>query len=70
VVEGGPADKAGVARGDLVLSLDGQSVSNLRELYTALWRKVPGEVVGLQILRDSAIRVVEITAGDRDEFYK
>jgi len=34
------------------------------------WRKAPGGVVGLQILRDSAIRVVEITAGDRDEFYK
>jgi S1-C subfamily serine protease len=70
VVEGGPADRAGVARGDLVLSLDGQSVSSLRELYTALWRKGPGETVGLQILRDSAIRVVEITAGDRDDFYK
>ena len=70
MVEGGPADRAGVARGDLVLSLDGQSVSSLRELYTALWRKAPGGVVGLQILRDSAIRVVEITAGDRDEFYK
>jgi S1-C subfamily serine protease len=70
VVDGGPADRAGVTRGDLVLSLDGQSVSSLRELYTALWRKAPGEIVGLQILRDSAIRVVEITAGDRDDFYK
>ena len=27
-------------------------------------------IVGLQILRDSTIRVVEITAGDRDDFYK
>jgi S1-C subfamily serine protease len=70
VVDGGPADRAGVTRGDLVLSLDGQSVSSLRELYTALWRKAPGEIVGLQILRDSTIRVVEITAGDRDDFYK
>jgi serine protease Do len=70
VVDGGPADRAGVTRGDLVLSLDGQSVSSLRELYTALWRKAPGETVGLQVLRDSAIRVVEITAGDRDDFYK
>ena len=70
VVNGGPADRAGVTRGDLVLSLDGQSVSSLRELYTALWRKAPGEIVGLQILRDSTIRVVEITAGDRDDFYK
>jgi S1-C subfamily serine protease len=59
-----------VAARDLVLSLDGQSVSNLRELYTALWRKAPGRSSGLQILRDSAIRVVEITAGDRDDFYK
>jgi S1-C subfamily serine protease len=70
VVDGGPADRAGVTRGDLVLSLDGQSVSSLRELYTALWRKGPGEIVGLQILRDSAIRVIEMTAGDRDDFYK
>ena len=30
----------------------------------------PGETVGLQILRDSAIRVVEIAAGDRDDFYR
>ena len=70
VVEGGPADRAGVARGDLVLSLDGQSISTVRELYTALWRKAPGQTVGLQILRESAIRVVEIAAGDRDEFYR
>jgi S1-C subfamily serine protease len=70
VVDGGPADRVGITRGDLVLSLDGQSVSSLRELYTALWRKAAGETVGLQILRDSAIRVVEMTAGDRDDFYK
>jgi S1-C subfamily serine protease len=70
VVAAGPADRAGVTRGDLVLSLDGRSVSTLRELYTALWLRVPGEIVGLQILRDSAIRVVEIAAGDRDDFYR
>ena len=70
VVDGGPADRAGVTRGDLVLSLDGAPVSSLRELYTALWKRPPGETVGLQILRDSAIRVVEIAAGDRDEFYR
>jgi S1-C subfamily serine protease len=70
VVSSGPADRAGIARGDLILSLDGHPVSNLRELYTALWRRSPGETLSLQVLRDSAIRVVEITAGDRDEFYK
>jgi serine protease Do len=70
VVAGSPADRAGVTRGDLVLSLDGTSVSTLRELYAALWRRAPGETVGLQVLRDSTIRVVEIAAGDRDDFYR
>jgi S1-C subfamily serine protease len=70
VVPGGPAEAAGIARGDVVLSVDGEVVSSLRELYTALWRRSPGEIVGLQVLRDSSIRVAEITAGDRDEFYR
>jgi serine protease DegS len=70
VVPEGPADRAGLARGDLVLSVDGQPVSSLRELYTALWRKGPGESVSLQVLRESAIRIVEVVAGDRHEFYK
>jgi len=70
VVPGGPADAAGIERGDVVLSVDGEAVSSLRELYLALWRRVPGETVGLQVLRNSSIRVTEITAGDRDEFYR
>jgi S1-C subfamily serine protease len=70
VVAGGPADKAGIQRGDLILSVDGDSVSTLRELYRALWRKGPGETVGFQILRDSAIRTIDVVAGDRYDFFK
>jgi len=70
VVPGGPAEKAGLLRGDLILSVDGQPVSSLRELYVALWRKGPGEPLGMQVLRDSAIHVIEVVAGDRYEFYK
>jgi serine protease Do len=69
-VPGGPADKAGLARGDLILSMDGQTVGSLRELYATLWKRAPGESISLQVLRDGAIRVVEVAAGDRDEFYK
>jgi serine protease DegS len=70
VLPGSPAERAGLERGDLILSLDGEPVSSLRELYAALWRKGPGEAMGLQVLRDSAIRLVDVVAGDRDEFYK
>jgi S1-C subfamily serine protease len=70
VVPGGPGDKAGLARGDLILSVDGETVGSLRELYETLWKRAPGDSVSLQVLRDGAIRVVEVTAGDRDEFYR
>jgi S1-C subfamily serine protease len=70
VVSGGPAEKAGLTRGDLLLSVDGQPVGSLRDLYTALWRKEPGDTLGFQVLRESAILVAEVTAGDRDDFYK
>jgi S1-C subfamily serine protease len=70
LVPGGPAEKAGLQRGDLILSVDGQPVASLRELYRALWKKGPGEPLGMQVLRDAAIHVIEIVAGDRYEFYK
>jgi serine protease Do len=70
VVPGGPADRAGVAQGDLVLSVDGQPVTSLRELYRAFWKKGPGEPLDLQVLREAQIRAVHVVAGDRYDFYK
>ena len=70
VVPGGPAEAAGLQRGDLLVSVDGHAVQDLRQLYRALWRKAPGEVVGMQVLREESIHVIEIVAGDRYEFYK
>ena len=70
VVANGPAEQAGLRTGDLVLSVDGERVTTLRELYGAIWKKGPGEGLRLQVLRDAALGVVEITAGDRDAFYR
>ena len=69
-VPGGPAAAAGLQRGDLVVSVDGHPVSNLRELYRALWRRRAGEPVTLQVLRESDILVVEVASGDREEFFR
>jgi S1-C subfamily serine protease len=70
LVPGGPADRAGLSRGDVVLSVDGVTVGSLAELYRVLWRRGPGDVVSFRILRDGALRVVEVTAGDRSAFYR
>jgi serine protease DegS len=70
VVPEGPADQAGLAKGDLLLSVDGQTVGSLRELYRSIWRKEPGETLSFQVLRESAILVIEVTGGDREVFYQ
>jgi S1-C subfamily serine protease len=69
VVPRGPAHDAGLMRGDLILTVEGQPVSNLRELYDELWRRRPGQSIRLQVLRDSGLRVVSITARDRYDFF-
>jgi serine protease Do len=70
VVARGPAQEAGLKAGDLVLSVDGERVTTLRELYRAIWEKGPGEALRLQVLRDSSIRMVEVIGGDRAAFFR
>jgi serine protease Do len=70
VVPEGPAEAAGLQRGDLLVSVDGQAVEGLRQLYQAIWQRRPGEVVRMQVLRDEAIHVVQVLAGDRYEFFQ
>jgi S1-C subfamily serine protease len=70
LVAGGPAEKAGLERGDLILSVDGKPVESLRELYAAVRTHRPGETVGLQVLRETAIRVIDVVAANRYDFYR
>jgi S1-C subfamily serine protease len=70
VVPGGPGDTAGLQRGDLLVSVDGQAVEGLRQLYEAIWSRGPGEVVRMQVLRGESIHVVQVLAGDRYEFFQ
>jgi len=70
IVPGGPGDKGGLREGDLIVSLDAQEVSSRRELYMSLWRHEPGERLTLEVMRDNAVRRLEVTGGDRAEFFK
>jgi serine protease DegQ len=70
LVEGGPAERGGLAKGDLVVSVDGRPVSSLRELYDTLWKRGPGETVRFQVLRESALLVLDVAAGDPEIFYR
>ncbi len=48
---GGPADKAGLKQGDVVIALNGQPVSDINELRDRISRMAPGTTVTLTVLR-------------------
>ena len=67
---GGPGDKGGLREGDLVVSINTQEVSTRRELYLKLWSHEPGERLTLEVMRDNVVKRLELTGGDRAEFFK
>jgi len=52
VYPGGPADRAGVRTGDVILSVAGKEVENLEALRYRIATREPGEAVEAQVLRD------------------
>ena len=55
---GSPADRAGLARGDVVLSVDGQEVAGSSELRARVGLVRAGQSVELRVLRDGRERSV------------
>jgi len=71
VSEGGPADKAGITPGDIILTLGGEKVEKLDEFYRRLWSTgSPGVEVSLKVLHGNDIRDVRIRSMDRLEFIR
>jgi S1-C subfamily serine protease len=70
IVPGGPADKGGLEAGDVIVSLNAQEVSTRREFYVGLWRHEPGERIALEVMREKKVKRVEVTGGDRADFFK
>jgi serine protease Do len=67
VLPGSPAARAGLRPGDLVLTLDGKSMENGRQLQVRLYRRVAGDVVALEILRDNQVISVPVTMTERQD---
>ncbi len=60
VASGSPAEKAGVAAGDRILSFDGREVSDTTDVYLYVREKKPGDKATLVLRKDGADRTVEI----------
>ncbi len=67
VLPGGPADAAGVVRGDVLLQLDGQAVNDVIELMHVLGEHQVGDEVELTVLHGDDERTLAATLGEHDD---
>ena len=63
VMPDSPAAKAGLVKGDAIVSLNGQPVSDSRSLQLRIAQIAPGTKVQLEVLRDGRSRTMEATLG-------
>jgi S1-C subfamily serine protease len=70
IVPEGPGDRGGLREGDVIVSLNAEEVPSRKDLYLTLWRHGPGERLTLEVMRDKRLRRLEVTTGDRAEFFK
>jgi len=63
VPKNSPAAKAGLARGDVILSIDGRAVASAQELRYTIASKAPGAEVELELISDGKKRTVKVKLG-------
>lgn len=63
----GPAERAGLAPGDVITSLDGRSVANADELVVAIRDNSPGDTVTVVVQRGGTTRDYRVTLGSRPD---
>ena len=71
LAKGGPAQKAGLNTGDVVLSVGGGEVSDLATLYRRIWaRGAAGVDIPLTIYREGRTFEQTVASSDRNRFFK
>lgn len=66
VVDGGPAEDAGVRPGDMIVGIDDRTIQNFDEMIAYLFtHKSPGDTVQLTIIRDGDEITIDLVLGAR-----
>ena len=65
--ENGPAEKAGIKAGDIILEIDGTRINSEHSLGEIIATKRVGQTVILKVMRDNALMNVSVTLDERPE---
>jgi serine protease Do len=67
----GPAERAGLRAGDIVVAVGGEHVSSLPEFYRRIWgRGGAGVEVPIRVLQGAQLRDVAVRSIDRAEYFR
>ncbi len=64
VVEGSPADEAGIAAGDIIIALDDEPVRKIEKLLSEIHKRKAGEKVNLTVYREGFEYAITVTLAE------
>ena len=70
VALGGPADKAGVMRGDLIVKFNGVKIDTFKRLVGVVTKTKPGQSIDLAIKRSSGDKTLKMKLGRKPPSWK
>ncbi len=65
----GPAERAGITQGDVIITIDERQVATRKELYDQLWSHRAGDQVALQVYRNNEVVSVDVSSENVEEFF-
>jgi serine protease DegQ len=65
IVRGGPADRAGVKPGDILIEVDGKPVADSSAMLNLVAAALPGKPAALKLIRNGSPLSVKVTVGKR-----
>ena len=66
VVQGGPADKAGLKTGDRIVSIDGTEIAQKDDLGTLIQQHTAGDTLSITVARNGQMQTVSLTLGEKN----
>ena len=67
----GPAERAGIKSGDILLGVGTEKITKLEEFYRSLWKdRKPGDEVPVTVLQGTEVRKILIKSIDRSEYVR